>query len=55
MNADGSNPHQLTNAPPGRNRLPSWSADGKSIVFLSNSGGNAEIYRVRVSDGQLTN
>lgn len=52
MNADGSNAHQLTDAE--RGRRPSWAADGKSIVFVSTSDNNSEIYRVRISDGQLT-
>ena len=29
---------------------PSWSADGQSIIFTSNRGGQPQIYSVRLSD-----
>src|SRR5438876_150835 len=41
MDSDGSDQHQLFTAP-GNNRYPNWTADGKSIVFQSVSGGNLE-------------
>ncbi|MDO8617265.1 MAG: DPP IV N-terminal domain-containing protein [Dehalococcoidia bacterium] len=39
MNADGSNPHQVTHIPP-LNFDPSWSPDGGQIVFISTAGRN---------------
>lgn len=37
-----------------RDRYPDWSPDGDHIVFDSNRSGIAQIYRVRLDDGQLT-
>jgi hypothetical protein len=42
-NADGSNATQLT-ASPGLDRSPSWSPDGKKIVFASERNGLSEIF-----------
>ena len=53
MNADGSNPQNLTNNP-SSDRDPSWSPDGKRIVFSSardnDNPQNSEIY-VMAADG----
>jgi Tol biopolymer transport system component len=54
MNADGSNPVQLTTtAAPTINRRPTFNADGSKIAFASNSDGNYEIYVVN-ADGTGT-
>ena len=57
MNADGSSQTNLTNNDTD-DQYPTWSPDGKRIVFVSNRGGNDEIY-VMNSDGsgqtRLTN
>ena len=54
MDADGSNQRRLTN-----NRLhdgsPSWSPDGKRIVFVSNRDGNGEIYVMDADGGNQQN
>lgn len=49
-NADGTGLLRLTNSP-GRDAHPSWSSDGKSILFQSpRAGGNVQIYRMK-ADG----
>ena len=56
-NADGREDKRLTNNPAG-DWAPTWSPNGKKIVFLSNRDGNNEIY-VMNADGseqkRLTN
>jgi Tol biopolymer transport system component len=60
MNADGSNPIQLTDSPGlmDDNMAPRWSADGTQILFWSSRDGNKELY-VMNADGsnqtRLTN
>ena len=43
MNADGSDPTRLTNNPSG-DEVPTWSPDGKQIVFNSDRDGMTQIY-----------
>ena len=46
---------QLTNTPGDWDSTPSFSADGKSILFESNrNGGDFELYRLRLDGMQLT-
>lgn len=58
MNADGSNPVDLTRQPQIDNAFPGWSLDGTQIVFTSRRDGNNEIY-IMNADGsepkRLTN
>ena len=49
MDADGSNVTQLTTTP-SYDKGPSWSPDGKFIVYYANWGLNAEVYVIR-ADG----
>ncbi len=54
MNADGSNPQNLTNNP-ADDRKPSWSPDGKRIAFMSYRDGNNEIYVMDADGGNPQN
>ena len=54
MNADGSNPQNLTNNPHD-DRSPSWSPDGKHITFESWRDGNGEIYVMDADGGNQLN
>lgn len=51
MNANGSNPHRLTDHP-ARDLAPAWSPDGAHIVFMSDRDARPEfdVYRMR-ADG----
>ena len=50
MNADGSGPRRLTRMAQVNYSLPSWSPDGRKIVFVSERDGNFEVY-VMNADG----
>lgn len=52
MNADGTDPRNLTNHP-ANDWNPSWSADGTQIIFTSDRDGNAEIYSVNADGSNL--
>ena len=58
MDADGGNPQNLTNDP-NSDSVPSWSPDGKRIVFSSdrdgNRDGNRENYEICVMDADGNN
>ena len=54
MDADGSNPQNLTNNPHD-DVSPSWSPDGKQIVFSSRRDGNYEIYVMDADGGNPQN
>jgi hypothetical protein len=50
MNADGTNPVNLTQSPDTSDSRPAWSPDGSKIAFESNLEGNTEIF-VMNADG----
>ncbi len=54
VNSDGSELLQLTHNP-AQDREPSWSPDGRWIVFWTDRDGNNEIYRMRSDGSELTN
>jgi Tol biopolymer transport system component len=53
MNADGSNPHRLTDDP-GEDWGAAWSPDGTQIAFNSNRTGNMQVYVVNGDGTGLT-
>jgi len=56
MNADGSNQHQITHLG-GANFGPSWTPDGKKIIFASNylspRSGNFDLFLVNTDGSGL--
>jgi TolB protein len=50
MGRRGDNPRRLTNAP-GIDTEAAWSADGKSIYFVSDRGGGPQVYRMSSAGG----
>jgi dipeptidyl aminopeptidase/acylaminoacyl peptidase len=48
MNADGSGPRRLARMAKFDYSLPSWSTNGRKIVFVSERDGNPEVYVVNV-------
>ncbi|MBM4778316.1 MAG: S9 family peptidase [Archangiaceae bacterium] len=53
INADGSNPRQLT-SDPGPDSDPTFSPDGKSIFFLSARGGSSQVWKLSLEGGEPT-
>ncbi|HLO32444.1 MAG TPA: hypothetical protein VK249_25055 [Anaerolineales bacterium] len=53
MNADGSDPMDLTNEPNSDEAFPAWSPDGSQIIFTSRRDGNNEIYVMDSNVAQL--
>ena len=54
MNADGSAQENLTQQPASDSH-PSWSPDGRKLVFVSRRDGNAEIYVMNADGSGLRN
>jgi TolB protein len=50
MDADGSNPQQLTTDPAPKDQVPDWSPDGTRIAYQSFATGGGDIYVMR-ADG----
>src|SRR5438132_14125627 len=53
MNADGSNPTNLTQSP-AADEFPAWSPGGDKIAFKSDRDGNGEIYVMNVDGSRPT-
>jgi Tol biopolymer transport system component len=54
MNADGSNPINMTNNP-ATEYSPSWSPDGRKITFASSRAGSDDIFVMDADGGNPTN
>ena len=58
INADGSNPRNLTNSADVYDSAPTWSPDGRSIVFGSmrsrEAGARTQIMKIDVATGEVT-
>lgn len=53
VNADGSGARRLTREPSNEND-PSWTADGRAVVFSSDRDSRGDLYRVEVESGATT-
>jgi Tol biopolymer transport system component len=53
INSDGSGFRYLV-ASPGQDRDPSWTSDGRSIIFSSDVSGIANLYRLNIFDGAIS-
>ncbi len=57
MNADGSNPHKISDPGPDSglyDLLPDWSPDGAHIAFLRGSGSDGRVYTMDQNGGNIT-
>ena len=48
MNADGTGVERLTTHR-GKDFMPRWSPDGRSILFHSDRGGNEDVYLLQLA------
>jgi len=55
MNADGSNPRNLSQSPQSTEGLADWSPDGKRLVLYSSRPGNKDVFVVDLATGRWTN
>lgn len=55
MAADGSEPRNLTDEPATIDAHPSWSPDGKRLVFASTREGRVHLWVLEVDSGELHN
>lgn len=54
MNADGSNPHNISAPDAIEDRWPSWSPDGTKILFVRRGFGTDHVYTIRPDGSTLT-
>jgi TolB protein len=55
MNADGSNPRNLTNSPETTETAPAWSPDGTRLAYAAKTGFQIRLYVVDLAaDGAIT-
>jgi Tol biopolymer transport system component len=55
MNADGSDPTNVTNAPDSAEGLADWSPNGRRLALYSDRPGNKDIFVVNLGGGDWTN
>jgi Tol biopolymer transport system component len=55
MNADGSQPRNISQSPDSTEGLADWSPDGRRLVLYSTLSGNKEIYVLDLASGRWTN
>ncbi len=55
MNADGSNPRNVSRAPDSTEGLADWSPNGKNLVLYSDRPGNKDVFVVELASGKWTN
>jgi TolB protein len=55
MNADGSQPRNVSQSPKSTEGLADWSPNGKYLVLYSDRPGNKDVFVVNLSNGQWTN
>ncbi len=55
MNADGSGLRRLTRIAQANGPLPSWSPDGRKILFVSDRDGNLEVYVMNANGSRQQN
>jgi len=53
MNADGTNQRNLTNSPTVQDQEPNWSANGRTIAFVSDRDGDLEVFTLRPSGSNV--
>ncbi len=53
MNRDGSEPHQVFGPPDGTGWDPTWSPDGKQILFASDMAGSVQLYIIDLDGKNL--
>jgi Tol biopolymer transport system component len=55
MNANGSNPRNISQSPKSTEGLADWSPDDRRLVMYSDRSGNKEVYIIDLASGQWTN
>lgn len=55
MNADGSQPRNVSQAPGSTEGLADWSPDGRQLVLYSDRSDNKEVYLLDLASGRWTN
>ena len=53
MNADGTDQRNLTNSPTVQDQEPNWSANGRTIAFVSDRDGDYEVFTMRPSGSNV--